>query len=211
MSSAKPLGRFDHTYCFSDRFLYGTAHFAVSLPHSDHVTSAEQARWFAEEVQPHEPALRLWLRSRYPGLGDVDDVVHESYLNLLRKPTGRVAFTKAYLFAAARNAALKVFRKNRIFSDTPVNDLPEWQLVDGGAHAAELVDLSAEGNLVALAVAQLPERCRAIIKLRVLHGLSYPEIAAQLGLSEVTVRVQIGRGIEKCAQFLRERGVQRNP
>ena len=45
---------------------------------------ADHARWFAEEVRPHEPALRAWLRRQYPNLADMDDVVQESYLQLLR-------------------------------------------------------------------------------------------------------------------------------
>ena len=34
---------------------------------------SEQALWFAEEVQPHEPALRAYLQARFPTLGDHDD------------------------------------------------------------------------------------------------------------------------------------------
>ncbi|MBI2497428.1 MAG: RNA polymerase subunit sigma-24, partial [Opitutae bacterium] len=45
---------------------------------------ADFARWFAEEVQPHEPALRAWLRNRFPTLVDPDDLVQESYARLLR-------------------------------------------------------------------------------------------------------------------------------
>jgi hypothetical protein len=37
--------------------------------------SSEHARWFAEEVQPHEPSLRSYLRNTFPALPDVDDVV----------------------------------------------------------------------------------------------------------------------------------------
>lgn len=184
----------------------------MNLPPSAHVTDAEQARWFAEEVQPHEAALRHWLRRQYPSLGDVDDVVQESYLNLLRKqPLGRIAFTKSYLFAVARHAALKVFRKNRIFSPVAVNELPDWRLLDGGANVTEIVNVHEEDSLVAAAVAQLPERCREIVKLRAVHGLSYAEIAARLSLSESTVRVQVARGIKKCAQFLRDRTIRPDP
>lgn len=44
----------------------------------------EQARWFAEEVYPHEPALRAYLQARFPTLGDHDDLVQETYTRLLR-------------------------------------------------------------------------------------------------------------------------------
>ena len=42
------------------------------------------SRWFAEEVQPHEPALRAYLQARFPTLGDYDDIVQESYVRLLK-------------------------------------------------------------------------------------------------------------------------------
>ncbi|MBI4625089.1 MAG: RNA polymerase subunit sigma-24, partial [Verrucomicrobia bacterium] len=38
---------------------------------------SELFRWFAEEVQPHEAALRTWLHGRFPDLKDVDDVVQD--------------------------------------------------------------------------------------------------------------------------------------
>ncbi len=184
----------------------------VSHPSSNHLPGAEQARWFAEEVQPHEPALRAWLRRQFPGLGDVDDVVQESYLNLLQqRPVGRIAFAKSYLFAVARHAVLKGFRRRRLYSDVPVNDLPEWQLLDGGVGVNEAVNVRQQDDLMAAAIAQLPGRCREIVKLRVVHGLSYAAIAAQLALSESTVRVQTARGVKKCARFLREAGAHHEP
>ena len=43
------------------------------------LSQSDAARWFAEEVQPHEVHLRAWLHKQYPRLGDVDDVVQDSY------------------------------------------------------------------------------------------------------------------------------------
>jgi RNA polymerase sigma-70 factor (ECF subfamily) len=34
----------------------------------------ELARWFAEEIQPHESALRGFLHARFPTLVDIDDL-----------------------------------------------------------------------------------------------------------------------------------------
>lgn len=58
-------------------------------------------------------------------------------------------------------------------------------------------------------IAALPARCREIAVLRTLHDRSHKEIAAPLGLSEPTVRVQVARGMKKCADFLRQHGVTR--
>jgi len=45
---------------------------------------SEQARWFVDEVLPHEKELRAWLRARFPGAGDVDDLVQEAFARLLK-------------------------------------------------------------------------------------------------------------------------------
>src|SRR5262245_37121045 len=56
----------------------GLAVRAVDSPQSD------TARWFAAEVQPHEPTLRAWLAQRFQGLAEIDDVVQEACLRVLR-------------------------------------------------------------------------------------------------------------------------------
>lgn len=70
-------------------------------------SKSEAARWFAEEVQPHESSLRSYLRRVFPRLPDIDDLVQESYARLIRaRAAGKVSFAKAFLFTTARNAAL---------------------------------------------------------------------------------------------------------
>jgi RNA polymerase sigma-70 factor (ECF subfamily) len=44
----------------------------------------DQAQWFSEQVQPHEPALRAYLSKRFPALPDHDDLVQETYIRTLR-------------------------------------------------------------------------------------------------------------------------------
>ena len=64
-------------------------------------------RWFAENVQRHEPALRAYLASRFSTLPDHDDLVQESYLRMLQARLRlRLATAKAFLFATAGNLAI---------------------------------------------------------------------------------------------------------
>ena len=171
---------------------------------------SEQARWFQEEVQPHEQLLRAYLQKQFPALSDVDDVVQESHLRLLKaRRLGRIDSAKSYLFAIARNVAIGIFRRRRQITEVPVNELEGWRVLETDTHAAESASLSQEISLATEAIDALPARCREIVILRTLRGLSHREIAAQLGLSEQTVRVQVARGMKRCAQFLRERGVER--
>lgn len=172
------------------------------MPHS------EESRWFAEEVQPHEGSLRSWLRGLFPTLPDMDDLVQESYLRLLRaKEAGRVHYAKAFLFTTARRIALDFFRRRQVVRIDGVADLAELSVLEDGPGVAEIVSRQQEHALLAEAVRALPDRCRQVLTLRLLYGLSHKEIAADLRISEHTVKAQLAKGMRRCAEFFEARSV----
>jgi RNA polymerase sigma factor (sigma-70 family) len=169
----------------------------------------EQARWFIEEVQPHEPALRAFLRRRFPALRDIDDLVQESYMRLIRaRLVGSIAEPRAFLFSVARNAAFDLFRRKKLIS---IEDLAENRrlcVVDDRPDAAESAGHAQEIELLVEAIRALPERCRAVLTLRKIHGLSYRDVAIRLGISENTVNAQLAIGVIRCREYLKARGVK---
>jgi RNA polymerase sigma-70 factor (ECF subfamily) len=183
----------------------------MSRPPKAHDLSAEveAARWFVEDVQPHEAAVRGYLRNTFPSV-DVDDVVQESYLKLLKaRTTGTIVATKAYFFSIARNTAIKFFHRRKFYSDTPVNELPDWRVLDDVPDAAGIANAAQRFELVSEALDHLPSRCRDVFRLAVLRGASNAEISHALGMAENTVRVQLRRGMIKCAEYVREREERR--
>lgn len=168
----------------------------------------EQARWFAEEVQPHEPALRAYLHARFPSLGDFDDIVQDSYTRLLRAQAGTgVRYPKAFLFTTARNAALDLFRRRRAAPLHTVASDAELTLLDEQPSPAEQGEQAYRLEVLADAVRALPDRCREVVMLRYLDGLAYKEIAAQLDISPETVKVHMAKGMRRCAEFFTARGL----
>lgn len=168
----------------------------------------EQTRWFVEELQPNEPALRAYLQRKYPTLGDVDDFVQDSFLKaLLAHKAGRLTSARGFLFHVARNAVVSFFRRQKFISPVPLNDLSLLRVLESDADVVESVCSQDELELITTAIADLPERCRQVVMLRVLRGVPSADVARQLGLSEATVRVQLSRGMKRCSEFLRERGV----
>jgi RNA polymerase sigma-70 factor (ECF subfamily) len=169
---------------------------------------SEQARWFAREVQPHEPTLRSWLRGLFPSLPDMDDLVQESYVRLIRaREAGKIGHAKAYLFTTARNAALDFFRRRQIVSIDAVGDMSDSTVLDDRPGVADAVSKQQELDLLAEAVRGLPDRCRQTLTLRLLYGLSHKEIAAELKVSEHTVKAQLAKGMRRCAGYFEERGL----
>lgn len=168
--------------------------------------STAHSEWLAGEMQRLEPAVRGYLESHYPSI-EADDVVQESYLKILRaRATTGINSVKAYFFAVARNTARTLFRRRKIYSPIAVNELPEQWVVDPGRDAAETTNVHLRHALVVQAIDRLPDRCRMVISLAALEGCSSAEIATRLRTSEVTVRVQLARGVKKCADFMRAKG-----
>ena len=168
----------------------------------------EQARWFAEEVQPHEPELRAFLHRHFPTVQDIDDLVQEAYLRLIRaRSTGAIAEPRAYLFQTARNAAYDLFRRKRVVLLDDLAERHRPSVVEDSPDAAEIFSHAQEIELLVESIHALPPRCREVLTLRKLHGLSYREIAARLGISEHTVNAQLAIGIVRCRQFLEARGM----
>lgn len=172
------------------------------------MAKSEDARWFAEEVQPHESSLRAYLRGMFPSLPDVDDLVQESYARLIRaREGGRISYVKAFLFTTARNAALDIFRRNKVVAFEPMADMSTLSIVEDRPNAAEATTKQEELELLATAVRGLPDRCRRVLTLRLLYGLSHKEIAADLGISEHTVKAQLAKGMRRCSEFFASRGM----
>jgi RNA polymerase sigma-70 factor (ECF subfamily) len=181
----------------------------VSLPVSNHASSGlAHSQWFAEEVQPYEPALRAYLHGRFPALQDQDDIVQDTYARLLRaREAGTIRHPKAFLFTTARNAALDFFRRKRAVSMDDVTHFDESTVLVDRPDLAELISREQEFEILAAAVRTLPDRCRQVIMLRYLDGLAYKEIAVQLDISPETVKAQMAKGMRRCAEYFRERGL----
>lgn len=170
----------------------------------------EEARWFRHEVQPHELDLRAYLQSRFPGLGEPDDIVQETYVRALREQhAGRIRHTRAFLFTAARNAALDFFRRRRNIGLDQVTPAELASLWEDEPPVTEVVSRRQEREVLAAAVQRLPARCRQVIMLRYLKGWSYKEISVALGIGVETVKTHMARGVRRCADHFVAAGLVR--
>jgi len=149
----------------------------------DRAAFAELYRRFSRAV--HGVVLA---RVRY---GDASDVVQDVFaIALERLPQlGEVAAFPGWLLAIARNRAIDHVRVRR---PTPVDELPELPVA--ASRASEVAQ-------VLTALRALPEAYQETLILRLVEGMTGPEIAEQTGLSPGSVRVNLHRGMK----LLRER------
>jgi RNA polymerase sigma-70 factor (ECF subfamily) len=168
----------------------------------------EVARWFADEVQPHESELRAYLRGKFSAHLDIDDLVQETYVRLLQaREQTPLRSAKAYLFTTARNAAFDFLRRRKIVAIDGIADFELLPVFEERLGVAEAASRDQELQLLAEAIQALPERCRRVLTLRKLHGLTHREIARQLGIAENTVNAQVAIGVLRLRDYLRARGV----
>lgn len=167
--------------------------------------------WFSENIHPHDSSLKAYVRTSFPHLRDVDDVLQESYLRLLKARAAHpIQSGKAFLFTVARNVALNLLQRQRISPISAVADLSSLPVMDDNADVSEAACTREEIALLADGIERLPTRCREIFILRRIQGVPQKEIASRLGISEQTVQVQVQRGVKHCAEFLRRRRVTRH-
>lgn len=173
------------------------------------VSSApEPARWFAEEVHPHDSSLKNFLRSSFPAVRDVDDVVQESYLRIWRARAAEpIRCAKAFLFTIAQHVALDFVRRERRSPIHSTDDLAALEVLEEKPAAADTLGRAEKIQLLIAAIDSLPRRCREVVILRKLKLVPQRDVAARLGISEKGVENQLARGIERCRIYLEKRGV----
>ena len=182
----------------------------TSAPSPASTDEQNPARWFAEQVYPHDRALKAHLRGSFPSVRDVEDLVQESYLRVWHRQLAcPIASAKGFLFKVARRLALDTLRHERHSPFDRVTDLSVSRVIDNGPNVAEAACTRQEIEFLMEAIESLPHRCREIVMLRKIQGMPQKEIAAKLGLSEQTVQVQARRGLRRCDEYLRRHGVIR--
>ena len=168
--------------------------------------------WFNDEILSHEPMLRAWLKKGFGPRLAVDDVVQEAYLRVWReRETGELQAPKAFLFAIARNLAVDQLRRHAVSCTDSLGDADLSNVLDDHASIPETVAREQERALLTEAIQSLPDRCRQVMTLRIVYGLTQRVIGEKLGISDRTVAAQLAIGTKKCTDFMLRRLADRRP
>ncbi|MCR5549186.1 MAG: RNA polymerase sigma-70 factor [Bacteroidales bacterium] len=122
----------------------------------------------------------------------VEDVVQDSFIALWNSGE-RVENAKAWMYRAVRNRCIDHLRRSRSAWDDGTL-LPRD--LEGEISDVEAAERSAVEARLWEAVEALPEMRRKCLLMAKRDGLSYKEIAQELGIAEHTVRNHISRALE---------------
>ena len=131
--------------------------------------------------------------------GDAEDLVQDVFLQALPRLNSLrdVSRFGGWLAAIARNRAVDFLRQSR-----PVIEFDEGlHEVGRNIHPANQADHS-EAIVVLEAIRSLPSSYRETLILRLVEGMTGPEIAVRTGLTEGSVRVNLHRGMQQLREVL---------
>lgn len=160
-------------------------------------------RWFRESVLPHEAALVRFVARNCRDEAEVTDIRQQVYERALRGASEALpASTRHYIFTIARNLLIDRARRAKIVSFEQVADLETlgW---DGDLMAAERqIEARDELRRAMAGLEKLPARCREVVRLRKVEGLSVQETADRLGVGHHTIERQLTLGIRALSDFM---------
>ena len=158
----------------------------------------------------HEQNLRRLARHLVANEADADDLVQETWLQVLRQPNVKVTKPKAWIGTILRNQwkrtqLRRMLRKDRELQVREWNELEESE-PSCGLEDQQVLRAKLEGWMQGLA-----ERQAHALRLRYFENKSIAEIALAEGVTESTVRTWLSRGIERMRTRLDERYGERWP
>jgi RNA polymerase sigma-70 factor (ECF subfamily) len=131
-------------------------------------------------------------------VGEVDDLVQDVFIRALRRLSTlrETASFGAWLATIARNVANDYHRRS--VPEEPLTDDASDDEIKGGVSGGDHgEDRERSAAAVLEAVMTLPDTYRETLILRLVEGMTGPEIAARTGMTHGSVRVNLHRGMEQ--------------
>jgi RNA polymerase sigma factor (sigma-70 family) len=171
------------------------------------MSAAELMIWFAREVLPMEPMLMHFLRSNWRNKDDIDDLRQDVYLRVCEAAQKKVPDqVKPFVLATARNLLIDRARRERVVPIEAIADPDAMAMVLDAPSPESAVIARDELRRLQAAIDDLPPRCREAIILGRIEGLTGREIAARMGISEMTASEHLAKGIYALIETLHGEG-----
>ena len=158
-----------------------------------------------ELAQRYGPSLERFLARKLDNPADAAEVAQETFLRLYRVDNpDQLDNARAFLFQVASNLAVDQLRRRQLHyrflrseSHEPAQDGSLEQSSDI-ASPEQILSSREKLDRVYRAIDRLPEKCRQAFLLHRSKGLSYSDIARELGVSVSSVEKYILEALKAC-------------
>ncbi len=156
--------------------------------------------WFLREILAHEAALDRYLRRHWPDGAEVSDLRQEAYVRVYEAAAKvRPASPKSFLFTTARHLMVDRARRGRVVSIDVVADLEALNVPGNEVGPEQAASARQELRRLAQAFDRLPPKCREVVWMRKVEGLSQREVAGRLEITQGAVEKHVMKGIRLLA------------
>lgn len=167
------------------------------------MSTAEVDAWFRAEVLPLEAMLMQYLQQNWRNASDVPDLRQEVYARVYQAACEKLPErSKQYVFATARNLLINRMRQGQVVPIEAASDLEALEIAVDSPGPEQSVIARDELRHLQAALDRLPPRAREVILLRRVEGLSRPEIAQRMGITEGTVSQHLEQGLRALVEIL---------
>jgi RNA polymerase sigma factor (sigma-70 family) len=169
---------------------------ATAMPETAHHSgsSSEHAERIAAAYRDNYPVLSALARRRFrvPD-ADVQGVIHEVFVSFIRHEQ-QVRDPRAWLVGAVCKASRKYWHHAEREEATDLSDCVDPKPL--------LDTLTARLDAV-LALRQLGDRCREVVRLRFFEGLDFDELASRFSITSGSAKLKLARCMQTARQLLR--------
>jgi RNA polymerase sigma-70 factor (ECF subfamily) len=167
------------------------------------MTLPELDAWFVSEVLPLESVLMQFLRRNTKNESDVADLCQDVYIRIYEAAQKELPErTKPFVLTMARNLLVDRVRHEQVVSIDAVADLDTLNVAIDEPGPDRVIAARDTLRRLQAALDRLPQRIREAVVLRKIEGLSRPEIAERMGISEHTVNRHLTEGMCMLADFV---------
>lgn len=148
---------------------------------------------------------------RAQGAREPDDLLAEVFLQLARNIHSFEGVEKGFrswVFQIAHNRVIDERRRLRRNPVDPTDTVDDLLPAEGDVTAGEVID-SIQAERIRVLILKLVPAQRDVLLLRILSGLTVPEIAAIVGKSEGAVKALQRRGLVALGKHLESEGIPR--
>ena len=179
----------------------------LNQSHPSDCAKAEMDAWFVREVLPLEGLILAVIRRNWHDPSEIADLQQDVFVRVYEARRDHPPdSTKAFVLTVVRNLLIDRARRARVVSIETMSELESLAIPSQDASPEQHAGARQELRMLEEALGELPARCREVVELRKIDGMSQREVALRLGISEETVQKQIMKGIRALATSLREMG-----
>jgi RNA polymerase sigma factor (sigma-70 family) len=160
--------------------------------------------WFIGDVLSLEAVLMQFLRNNWRNESEVEDLCQDVYLRAYKAATeqGIPERTKPFVFTIARNLLIDLVRKGQVVPIEAMVELERLEVAGDAPSVEQSIIAGEELRRLRSALDQLPPRCREVVLLTRMEGLTRQQIATRMGISDRTVAKHLEIGMRVLANAL---------